>query len=64
MSNGRHILFHSVKVIEGLSKEIEVALDVAHKITFDYFEISTHSLIKTLNLSRRALGPYIEERLI
>jgi hypothetical protein len=64
MSNGRHILFHSVEVIEGLSKEIEVALDVPHKITFYYFEISAHRLIKTLNLSRRPLGPYIEERLI
>lgn len=64
MSNRRHILFHSVEVIEGLSKEIEVALDVPHKITFDYFEISTHSFIETLNLSGRPLGPYIEEKLI
>jgi hypothetical protein len=49
--NVPHVIFHTIKVVEGVREEFEVALDVLHEVAFDGLEVLGQGFIKELHIS-------------
>ena len=51
--NVSHVFLHSIKVIEGIREEFEVALDIFDEVTFNGFQMLCKGLIHVLNMRLR-----------